>query len=81
MLLFQKAFSFLQIESISPRWCVALAENPLGCALAWNLPVEQTLQHCRMVWEDYFTSGTNPKSIKVGYVTTELISRVLDSKP
>jgi hypothetical protein len=34
-----------------------------------------------MVWEDYFTSGTKPGSIKVGSFTTELISRVLDSKP
>jgi len=34
-----------------------------------------------MVWEDYFTLGTKPGSRKVGYFTTELISRVLDSKP
>ena len=34
-----------------------------------------------MVWEDYFTSGTKPGSRKVESFTTELISRVLDSKP
>jgi hypothetical protein len=34
-----------------------------------------------MVWEDYFTSGTKLGSRKVESFTTELISRVLDSKP
>jgi hypothetical protein len=34
-----------------------------------------------MVWEDYFTPGRKPESRKVGSFTTDLISRVLDSKP
>jgi len=34
-----------------------------------------------MVWEDYFTSRTKLGSRKVESFTTELISRVLDSKP
>jgi hypothetical protein len=34
-----------------------------------------------MVWEDCCTSGTKPRSRKLGYFTTDLISRVLFTKP
>jgi hypothetical protein len=81
VLLFQNTFSFLEIKPISPRWCTPLAGNPLDCALAWKYACRTNLQHCRMMWEDYFTFGTKPRTRKVGSFTTELISRVLDSKP
>jgi hypothetical protein len=61
-------------------WFAPLAGNPLGYTLACLCHKDLPLQHCIMVWEDYFTSGTKLGSRKVEYFTTELISRVLDSK-
>jgi len=58
-----------------------LAGNPPGLRPNLVNVCRTNLQHCRMVWEDYFTSGTKPGSRKVGALTIELISRVLNSKP
>ena len=58
-----------------------LARNPPGLHPSLETTYRTNLQHYRMVWEDYFTSGTKLGSRKVGSFTTELTSRVLDSKP
>jgi hypothetical protein len=58
-----------------------LVGNPLGLHPNLVNACGTNLQHCRMVWEDYFTFGTKPGLRKVGSFTTELIFRVLDSKP
>jgi len=81
MLLCQEAPSFPQIELNSSMWCAPLARNPLGCALSCLCHWIRPLQHCRVVWEDYFTSETKLGLRKVESFTTELISSVLDSKP